>query len=167
MDSSTELRLSPMRGAMTIGAATAGVMLVVSALNLPVLGWFVFVVGIYFGMRTYRRVLGDIIVYTKALNVGFKTAFFASLILAFFTYVTTTIDSSLIDSTLEAMEQQLKTYSISPVLVEAAIQQWREMLSPVVIAAITIFTYSAMGGLLSIVLACFVRNAKSGEFVEY
>jgi len=167
MESPTEIRLSPTRGAMSIGAATAGVMLLLSIFNLPVIAWFLFFGGIYFGMRTFRKVLGGIIVYSKALSVGFQTAFFASTILAFFTYVSTTLEPSLITAIVDAMEEQLITSAIPSGLVESMVQQWREALTPVVLAIITIFMYTAVGGIVGIILAFFVRNAKPGEFVEY
>jgi len=162
----SEITVSPTKGAMSIGAATAGVMLIFSMFNAQILGWLVFVGGIYFGMRTYRKVLGGIINYSDALNIGFKTAFFASLILAFFAYVTTTMDASLIATFLDTAEEQLKTSGFQPVLVENAMQQWREGLTPMMFGGMIIFMYSAIGGLVSIVFALLVRNAKRDEFVS-
>ena len=168
METSAELPpVSSTRIAMSVGAVTAALMLVVSAFGWQVVNWIVFLAGIYWGMKRFKNELGGIIVYFRALSAGFQTAFFASLIMAFFSYVSATLEPSLIDATLATVEQQLKTYSVSSALVEESVQQWREMLSPMVIAAITIFSYSTIGGLLSIVFAFFVRNAKPGEFVEY
>jgi len=166
MESSPELRVSPMRGAMTIGAATAGGMLVFNTF-MPILTWLVFFGGIYFGMRTYRKVLDGIIIYFNALNVGFQTAFFASLIMAFFIYMTATIDSSFIAALVDAAEEQWKTSGMSSELTEVVVQQLRATLTPVMLAIITIFMYTAVGGIAGIILAFFVRTAKRGEFVEY
>jgi len=167
MESSTELRVSPTRGAMNVGAATAGVMLVFSAFHLPILGWLVFIGGIFFGMRTYRRVLGGIIIYSRALNVGFQTAFFASLIMAFFVYMAATMDSSLIATLIDAAKEQWKTSGMPSELTESVVQQLQTTLTPVVLAIIYIFMYTAIGGIVGIILAFFVKNAKPGEFVEY
>ena len=167
MESSAEVRVSPVRGAMNIGAVVAGVMLILGILNMPILGWLVFIAGIYFGMRTFRRVLGGIIIYSKALNIGFLTAFFASLILAFFTYMSTTLDSSLIPAILDAMEKQMNTSGFPSGLIEVMMQQWHEILSPVVLAILTVLMYSAIGGIVGVILAFFVKNAKPGEFIEY
>jgi len=167
MDTNLKLRISPTRGAMTIGAFTAGVMLVVRIFNAPVLEWLIFVGGIYFGMRTYKNVLGGIIIFSRALNVGFQTAFFASLILAFFAYATTTFEPSLMNTMFEYAEQQLKASDFPPALVDTAVQRLREFFSPLTFAIVTIFAFSAIGGLVSIVCALFVKNAKPGEFVEY
>jgi len=148
---------------MTVGAAVAGIMLIVSALGLPLLGWLVFIGGIYYGMWIFRKTLGGVVSYIRALNVGFQTAFFASLILAFFAYLSTTMDSSLIPSILNAAEEQLKTSKIPSELVDNVVQQWREILSPVIFAGIMIFMYSATGGFVSIILAIFVRKNKNCE----
>jgi len=167
MDTTPELRISPTRGAMTVGAATAALMLVVSLVGWQIAGWIVFVGGIFYGMRIYKRVLGGIIVYSKSLNVGCQTAFFASLIMAFVGYVSTTFEPSLITSMLDVAEQQMKTSGFPEGLVDAAVQQWRGILTPMVFGVMIIFMYSTVGCFASIILAFFVRNAKPGEFVEY
>ena len=156
-----------MRGAMNIGAATAGVMLILNAFNLPVLGWLIFFCGIYFGMNTFRKVLGGIIIYSKALNVGFQTAFFTSLILAFFAYLSAMLEPSVIEALIDAAEEQLKTSGVQSESIVAMVQQWRTSLTPVVLAIITIVMYTAVGGIVGVVLAFLVRNAKRGEFVEF
>ena len=167
MDTSTEISVSPTRIAMNVGAFTAALMLVASSLGWQIVGWFIFVVGIYWGMKRFKNECGGIITYFRALNAGFQTAFFASLILAFVSYMTVTLEPSVIDATLESVEQQLKTYDLPSELVETAIRQWREMLSPTVLGLMTIFMYSATGGFLGIVFAFFVKNTKPGEFVDY
>ena len=166
MDTSPELRVSPTRGAMTIGAATAALMLAFSVVGWPVMGWLVFVGGVFYGMYIYKKALGGTIGYSKALNVGAQTAFFTSLIMAFVGYMSTTLDPSSLAAMLDVAEQQLRTSGIHEVLVEMAMQQWREILSPVVFALIIIFMYSMAGTFISIVFAFFVRNAKPGKFAE-
>ena len=156
-----------MRGAMNIGAFIAGVMLIFSALNLPTMGWIVFLLGIYLSMKTLRKVLGGIIIYSRALKNGFQTAFFASLILAFFAYMSATLDTKLIPTLLAAAEEHLKTTGLIPEFVEYIVQQWRETLTPVVLAIITILMYTIIGGFAGVILALFVKNAEPGEFVEY
>jgi len=167
MDTTPELRISPTRGAMTVGAAIAALMLVVSVVGWQIVGWLVFVGGIFFGMRIYKRVHGGIIVYSGALNIGCQTAFFASLIMAFVGYVSTTFEPSLITSMLDVAELQMKASGFPERLVETAVQQWREILTPMVLGVMIIFMYSIVGCLASIILAFFVRNAKPGEFVKY
>ena len=158
MDITAESQVSPTRTAMTIGAVSAASMLMVFAVGLQILGWIVFVGGVYFGMKRYRKETGDSISYFKALNAGIQTAFFASVILAFVSYVSSTMDPSLIDATLDSMEQQLKLSNVPSGLAEMVVQQWRETLSPVILAVATIFMCSAIGCLISVVCAFFIQN---------
>jgi hypothetical protein len=158
MDTSAEPSGSPTRTAMTIGAIIAALMLVVFAIGLQIIGWLVFVGGIYYSMKRFRTETGGYISYFKALFTGIQTAFFASLILAFAGYLTTTMEPALIDTTLNVMEQQLKVSSVPSGLAEMVMQQWREILSPTVVGVITIFMCSAMGCIVAIVCAFFIQN---------
>jgi len=165
MDVNDRPNLSSTRGAMTIGALTAGVMLLVGALNAQIIGWIVFVLGIFLGIRTWRIVKGWNITYFQAVGVGFKTAFFASLILAFFAYVSTTMDGTLIPALIDSAEEQMLNSGVSEGMVEIAIQSWREMLSPMVFGGIIIVMYSSTGGLISLLLAYIFSGLKPPENV--
>jgi len=165
MYSQANYSISPTKGAMSVGAVAAGLMILVGIFNVPILGWLIFFGGIYLGMRTYRKVLDGMIPYSKALSVGFQTAFFTSLILAFFAYMSTTLDTSLIPAMLEAAEARLKSVGLQPSFAEFIVQGWREMLSPMILGGIMIIMYSAVGGFISMILAIFVGNAN--EEVEY
>jgi len=161
METSSELRISPTRGAMTVGAVVAGIMLILSSFGFQLLSWIAFIGGIYYGMRIYRKALGGIVSYPKVLNVGFQTAFFASLILAFFTYLSTKTNSSLIPSMIDTYEEKMKTSDMPVEMIEYVVQLYRKMLSPLTFAGITILMYSVIGGILSAILALFVRNNKT------
>ena len=158
MDTSTDLVVSPTRTAMNVGAIIAALMLVVNAIGWQILGWIVFIGGIYYGMKSFRKASEGYISYFGALNAGIQSAFFASLILAFVGYVTAKLEPATIDATLDMMEQQLKSYDLPVGLAETAIRQWREMLTPVVLGLITILMFSAAGCMVSIVCAFFVRK---------
>ena len=136
MDISEEPQVSPTQTAMTIGAITAVLMLLVSAIGWQILGWIAFTGGIYYGMKRFRKETGGYISYFKALLTGAQTAFFASFILAFVSYVAATMEPSLIDTSLSNMEQQLISFGITSELAEIAVKQWREILSPIVVAAV-------------------------------
>ena len=167
MDTTPVLLVSPTRIAMTVGAVTATLMLLASTIGWQIVGWLIFAGGIWSGMRLFRNEHGGILTYFKALNAGVQTSFFASLILAFIGYITTTFEPSLITAMLDTVEQQLNANSIPEGLAEMAMQQWRNILSPVVFAVIIIFMYTVMGCLASIVCALFIQNAKPKEFVDY
>ena len=155
--------LSPTRIATNTGVCIAALMLIFSALGWQKMSWITFFSGIYFGMKFFKRELGGIIVYYRALSAGFQSAFFTSFIIAFFAYLNVYFEPSLIETTIETMEQQMRTYGIPAVTIDSVIQQWRGILSPAVIAGATIFAYSATGGLAAILLAFLVRNNKPAE----
>ena len=165
MNTSSENNLSPTRIAMNVGAVGAGLALLVSAFGWQTMSWIVFVCGIYFGMKRFRRELGGFIIYIKALSAGFQTAFFMSFILAFFTYISVYMEPKLVETTLNAMEQQLKTYGIPSMMTDSIVAQWRNILSPVVIGALTMLSYCFIGGLLSVFCAFFVKNVKPAESI--
>ena len=167
METSSVWPVSPTRTAMTVGAFTAALMLVVSAFGWQIVGWLVFLGGIYWGMKRFKNERGGIITWFRVWNAGIQTAFFASIILAFVGYMTTKLEPSLIAEMLDTVELQLKSSGIPEGLTEMAMQQWREILSPVVFGVIIIFMYSAMGCLASIIYAFFVHTAKPGEFVDF
>jgi len=160
MESSEILPVSPTRTAMTVGAFTAAVMLVVSTLGWQMTGWLMFLGGIYWGMRRFKNECGGMITWFRAMNAGLQTAFFASLILAFVAYMATKLDPSIIPALLDVVEKQLKTSGFPEGLTEMAMQQWREILSPMVFALIIIFMYSSIGCVISIFCAFFVQTAK-------
>ena len=158
MDQVTEQSVSSTRTAMTVGAVTAGIMLVFFSINLQIVGWLIFAGGIYYGMKRFRREKGVSIDYFKALFTGVQTAFFASVILAFVSYVTATMEPSLIDTTLNVMEQQLKLSNVPSDIADMAMQQWRQTLSPFVLAIATVFMCSAIGCVVAFVGAFFIQN---------
>ena len=167
MESSSVWPVSPTRTAMTVGAFTAALMLVVSTFGWQIVGWLIFLGGIYWGMRRFKNENDGIITWFMAWNAGLQTAFFASTILAFVAYMSTKFEPSLISDLLDVVEQQLKSSGIPEGLTESAMQQWREILTPVVFAVIIIFMYSAIGCFASIIYAFFVYTAKPGESVDF
>ena len=160
MESSEVCPVTPTRTAMTIGAFTAALMLIVSTFGWQMVGWLIFLGGVYWGMKRFRNELGGMITWFRAMNAGLQTAFFASFIIAFVGYMTTKLEPSLINEMLDTVELQLKAYSLPEGLAESVMQQWRELLSPMVFALIIIFMYSAIGCIASIIYALFVYTAK-------
>jgi hypothetical protein len=159
MESSSEWPVSPTRTAMTIGAVTASLMLLVSTFGWQIAGWLIFLGGVYWGMKRFRNELGGNITWIRAWNAGFQTSFFASLIMAFVGYMTTKLEPSIIAEMLDAVALQLKAYPLPEGIADMVMQRWREILSPVMFAAIIIFMYSAIGCLASMIYAFFVHAA--------
>ena len=147
--------VSPMRIATNVGAVVAILMLCASLFGWQKIGWFIFVIGIYSGMKRYRKEIGGCIGYFRALQAGFQTSFFASLILAFVAYVSATFDPASLETALEMIEQRIITSGLQSELI---MPQMRENLTPTMFAASAVFAYCAIGGLVSIVGAFFVKK---------
>ncbi len=159
MNKSSEPPVSLTRIAMTIGAITAGLMLILSAIpGLQILSWGAFVGGIYYSMIRFRKETGGFISYSKALAMGVQTAFFASLIMAFIYYMTAQTDPLTINAYLEAIEKMLQSYNLPSGTAESMMQQMREVVTPIFLAIVAILTYSMTGCLIALICALFVRN---------
>ena len=167
MESSEVWPVSPTRTAMTVGAFTAALMLIASTFGWQIVGWLIFLGGVYWGMKRFKTERGGIITWFRAMNAGLQTAFFASFIIAFVGYMTTKLEPSLINEMLAAVELQLKAYPLPEGMAELVMQQWREILTPMVFALIIIFIYSIIGCVASSIYALFVYTAKPGEFVDF
>lgn len=146
--------------AMTVGAFTAVLMLVFSAVGWQFMVWFIFMFGVWYGMRFWRKEKVGSISYFLALNIGAKTAFYTSLIMAFANYVAATLEPSLIIKTLDAVEQRLLTLEVPSLLTETAMQQWREILTPLMLGGITIFMYTVFGFFVALFCAFFIKKGQ-------
>jgi len=89
MDTSRVWPVSATQTATTVGAVTAVLMLVVFAFGWKIAGWLIFSGSIFWGMKRVKNECGRSITCFRALNAGFQTAFFASIILAFVGYMVT------------------------------------------------------------------------------
>ncbi|MDR1672044.1 MAG: DUF4199 domain-containing protein [Bacteroidales bacterium] len=152
--------VSSTRTAMTVGAVAGILTPVIPA--LPILNQYaqivsisVFVGGIYYGIRIFRDKSG-INVYGKLLAAGVKTAFFASVIIAFITYMTAKLNPSVTDVYLQAVSQQLP-----PDLNETYMDMFRKIISPVFLAASTIVSYTLAGSLAALLCAVVAKNTSS------
>jgi hypothetical protein len=112
-------------------------------------------------MKRFKNERGGIITWFRAWNAGAQTAFFVSLICAFFIYLSTALEPSLIDDLLLVAEQKLQASSMPSDLVENMTQQLRENMSPVMLGAVAIFSYSAIGCFTGFLFAFFVQKEPS------
>ena len=149
-----ETTVSPTRIAMNTGAITAALMLGASFVGWQRVGWVIFGVGIFYGMKLYRNEIGGAIGYGRALQAGVQTAFFMSLVLSFVVYMSAFFDPSVIGKTLEAMEERL----IASEIPAAAMEQMKETMTPIMLAAFSIVAYCILGGFISLVFAFFVKK---------
>ena len=124
------------------------------------IGFGIFVGGIYYSMKQFRVECGESADYGKIVFAGIQTAFFSSLILAFAMYaIIKVIDPSIIGAYLEMAEKMLLSTETPQGIVEDSMQKMREMISPGFIAFAAIFSYCFLGVVVSCVCGLFLRNS--------
>ncbi len=126
--------------------------------GLQILSVLIFIGGIYYGMKHFRKEIGGYIDYFKAFVVGAQTAFFTSVILAFVFYMAAKIEPQVIEVYLNTSEKMFQSWNLPSGVVENSMQQMREMLTPGVIAMACIMTYSLVGVFISLICAIFIKN---------
>jgi hypothetical protein len=117
-------------------------------------------------MTTYRdnNTEGGV-TYGRALGLGTLQSFFASLIVAFFTFVLfKLVDKALIDKLLSFMEEQILRAGIPENQAEAAMTMYRKLLTPLTYSLGQIFGVSIMGFILSLIIAIFFQKKSTDPF---
>ncbi len=164
MNTPPDTPISSTRIAMTVGAVTAVLMLVIPMLPglnrlAQLISLAVFAGGIYYGMKQFRIVTGGSISYMKAFVVGIQIAFYTSVVLAFITYMMAKIiDPSIIDTYLNAIEQTLQSMNMPSGIADTHMQQMRELISPGFLAFATIFSYCLVGVVIASICGLFFKN---------
>ena len=133
-------------------------------------GWLsimILVLGIVICGIMYRRSIAenDEFPYSKALGLGVATAFFASLILALFTFVLYKyIDPDLVEQSLTNAEEVLLEKGINEDLIETQIEMQRNFVKPSILSASTVLTDVIYGLIISLVTSIFLRKKAADGF---
>jgi hypothetical protein len=132
--------------------------------------WFdtaIYVAGIVLCTLAYRKTLGkkDDFTYGKALGLGVSASFFASLILALFTFILYNyIDPELIDKTLLHTEETLIESGLSDDMIEMQIEMARKLLTPIVLTISTIFSTVFTGLIIALISSIFLKKKSENGF---
>jgi hypothetical protein len=126
------------------------------------------IAGIALAMRTYRDNSPEVgVTYGRALGLGTLQALFASLIMAFFTYVLCKIiDKTLIDKLLLVMEEQLLRSGISDSQADTFMPFYKKAMTPLTYSLGMIFSVTFQGFLFSLILAIFFQRKSTNPFHE-
>lgn len=127
----------------------------------------IFVAGIVLCALAYRKTLDEKndFLYSKALGLGVATSFFASLILALFTFVLYTyIDPELVNESLLKTEEALIESGLSDDLIEMQIEMARKFLTPIIISISTIFSLTLSGLLAALITSIFLKKKTTNGF---
>ena len=124
-------------------------------------------IGIIVCTLMYRQTLGekDEFPYSKALGLGVTTIFFASLILAVFTFVLYKyIDPDLVSKSLSASEQKLLDKGYTEDMVEQQLEMTRKFMTPAVMSIFSIFGNVIIGLVISLITSIFLRKKAADGF---
>lgn len=122
--------------------------------------------GIALSMRTYRDKNAEAgVTYGRALGLGTLQSLFASLILAFFTFVLfKLVDKTLMDKLFAFTEEQLMHSGISEKQIDTMMSMSRKFTTPLTYSLGQIFTLTFMGFIFSLILAIFFKKEQTDPF---
>ncbi|MDA3927449.1 MAG: DUF4199 domain-containing protein [Prolixibacteraceae bacterium] len=121
----------------------------------------VYIIVIIAATIAYKNTLADkdLFPYSKALGFGVATAFFASLILAVFTFVLFKyIDPDLNDLLLVEVEEKLIEAGLSDDMIEQQMDMQRNFSSPAIKSIASVFGTVFQGLLISLITSIFMRK---------
>lgn len=103
--------------------------------------------------------------YSKALGLGVATMFFASLILAIFTFVLyKIIDPGLIDQMFSTMEEKYLSSGLSEDMIEKQIEMQRKIMTPAILSLSQVFSGVLMGLVISLITSIFLKKKTEDGF---
>jgi hypothetical protein len=122
--------------------------------------------GIALSMRTYRDKNAEVgVTYGRALGLGTLQSLFASIIMAFYSFILfKLIDKTLIDKLLAFTEEQYLHSGISENQVETMMPMVKKMMTPLTFSLGQIFTLTFFGFIFSLILAIFFKKESTDPF---
>ncbi len=135
----------------------------------PVCGYISYAIligAIGWSMKIYRDENSEGgVTYGRALGLGTLQSLFASLIMAFFTFVLFKIvDKNLIDKLLTFMEEQMIRAGINDNQADTAMAMYRKIMTPLTYSLGQILGITLMGFIFSLILAIFFQKKSTDPF---
>ncbi|MCX6239291.1 MAG: DUF4199 domain-containing protein [Bacteroidia bacterium] len=130
------------------------------------ISYAIVIVGIALAMRAYRDNNTEAgVTYGRALGLGTLQSLFASLIVAFFSFVLfKLVDKTLIDKFLSFMEEQLLRNGTPDSQTETVMAMYRKVMTPLTYSLGQILGVTFMGFLFSLILAIFFKKQSTDPF---
>lgn len=122
--------------------------------------------GIAMAMRTYRENNPDAgVTYGRALGLGTLQSLFASLIMAFFTFILfKLVDKTLIDKFLAFLEEQIIRSGTSDSQTDMIMTMYKKVMTPLSYSLGQILGVTFMGFIFSLILAIFFKKQSTNPF---
>lgn len=125
----------------------------------------ILIATVVMGTRFLRdKIQNGNITYGRALGSGTMISLFASVIIAFYTFIfLKLIDPSEIDKIFSLMEDKMYQQGLPEDQIEMALEMSKKFTTPFTIALGTVFSYSLWGFLFSLIISAFIRK-KSNSY---
>lgn len=122
--------------------------------------YIIMIGGIVLGTKSYRdNILNGAISYGQALGFGVLMMLFASIIAAIYSYIFFAfIDPEFVNKMLQMVEEQLLERGMPDEQIEMAIEMQRKFMKPVIMALMTIPTYTFIGLIISLITSIFLKK---------
>jgi ABC-type phosphate/phosphonate transport system permease subunit len=132
------------------------------------LSYVIILAGIGFAMWTYAKLnTEEGMSYSRALGLGTLVSLFASILVAFFSFILYKyIEPTLIDKMLATMEEKLLAQGWKDEAIETMLGAQKKYMTPGIMSFAQIFSITFMGFIFSLVLAIFFKKEPSNPFHE-
>lgn len=130
------------------------------------ISYVIIIAGIALSMRAYRdNNIEAGVTYGRALGLGTLQSLFASLILAFFSFVLfKLVDNTLMDKFFAFTEEQYMRSGMSENQIDAMMPMIKKMMTPLTYSLSQIFGITFLGFIFSLILAIFFKKPSTDPF---
>ena len=130
------------------------------------ISWVIIIAGIAWAMKTYRDNHSEAgFPYGRALGLGTLQSLFASLIVAFFSFVLyKLVDTTLMDKFFAFSEEQYLLSGMSENQVDTMMAMIKKIVTPLTYSLFQILGITFMGFFLSLILAIFFKKQSTDPF---
>ena len=116
-------------------------------------------VVLYFGIKVRRDNSGGLLTYGQGLGTGTGIAFFASILVAFYTFVFFSfIDPDMLEEMLIRTEDEIYSQGMPESHVDMAMEMTRKFMTPGPMAVVVVFSYTIVGFIASLILSAILKK---------
>jgi len=128
--------------------------------------WVILIAGILLSMRAYRDNNAEAgVTYGRALGLGTLQSLFASIIMAFYSFILfKLVDKTLMDKFFAFTEEQYLHSGMSENQVETMMPMIKKMMTPLTLSLSQILGITFMGLVISLILAIFFKKEQTDPF---
>ncbi len=125
-----------------------------------IISWVIMLGGIVYAMIYYRNtVLGRTMTYGQSVGIGTLTAFFASIISGFFTFILIKyIDPGILEEAMLTMEEKMLEQGMDPDMVEQQMEMSERFTGPLTTLLGSVFGGTLIGLIFSLIASIFTKR---------